>query len=80
MAVLTITLQGACGGGGHLALGVALDAGPVRIVRLTAAEVRNALDDEGKDQLIAGLLRLYSVGKTKSQVRTGLQAGLAVTI
>ena len=80
MQTLTITLQGACAGGGHLDLGVSLNAGQVRTIHLTADEIKHALDDGGRDQLVAGLLRLYAVGKTRAQIRDGLQAGLEVAI
>ena len=80
MATLAITLQGVCGGGGHLDIGVSVNAGSTRTIHVTADEIRSALDDEGREQMVASILKLYSIGKTKAQTRAGLLAGLTVVI
>jgi len=80
MATLTITLESACGGGGHLDIGVRLDGGAKRIIALTRDDIETALDQEGRDAAVAALLKLYAVGKTRAQVRNALIAGVEVAI
>lgn len=80
MAVLNITLEGACPSQGHIAVGVTVDAGPKRLFNLTVAEIQEPLREDDKEQVLAGILKLYALGKTKQQIRAGLQAGLEVVI
>lgn len=80
MTTLSITLTSACSGGGHLELAVRVNAGPVRTIRTTADQVMAALDEDGRDDLVAGILRIYGLGKTRAQVRAGLTTGIEVVI
>jgi hypothetical protein len=70
MASITITLTGACASQGHTELTITGDRSG--ILRSHVNEIFNQpLDNELLIQFVYMYIRIWSVGKTKAQIRTG---------
>lgn len=81
MAVsVNISLDSFCAGGGHATLNVAVDGGQVRKMAFDADELRGALTEAERDDLIALLVRAKLAGLTRVQARNTLQSGFTVTL
>lgn len=75
---LTLRITEVCAGGEHVTVTVTGDASMT--ARLSVAEIREPLSAEDKETFVRVLLRAYAQGKTKAQVKAGLQAGVVVTL
>lgn len=78
MASVTLTLTGACSGGGHLTLAMTGDVSGSEVYDVS--EIRDLVNSVGRVELASAILRLAQVGRTNAQLRTLLQAGITVTI
>jgi len=78
MPTITITASSPCAGGNHIVLSV---SGAVAFsVPVSVDDLREIPTEEAKRDAALALVRLYSQGKTKAQVRSGLLAGIVVTL
>lgn len=80
MTTLNITLNSICSGGGHMTLAVSVDGGAIKLINMDTESVILPVSADDVEIVLAGILKLYAKGKTKAQIRTGLTAGLVVTI
>ena len=61
-------------------LAVSIDGGVAKIIDTDTENVIKPISVEDTETVLAGILKLYSKGKTKAQIRSGLELGLVVTI
>ena len=61
-------------------LAVSVDGGAVRLVDMDTDRVAQPISEEDTETVLAAILKLYAKGKTRVQIRNGLQTGLVVTI
>lgn len=80
MATVAISFASACAGGGHLGLGVQVNAGAVQVVPYTVDEILTAEPSDLIHDFVLGVLRLHCAGMTRAQARAAIQAGFTVTI
>ena len=83
MTTIVIQLVDTCAGGGHFHLDATLDGGATKHFGVDIDEVdefRNGLTAEDYDTALGVILKMYSKGKTRLQVRNALLAGLSVQI
>jgi hypothetical protein len=78
MASVTLTLTEECSGGNHLTLTMTGAVSGSRVYDIT--EVQEIIDRVGREELAAAIIRLAKVGRTNSQLKAVLQAGITVTI
>jgi len=79
MASVTITLTESCPSQGHIRLGITGDR--TGTIRLHVDEIfQQSMDDDALMDFLKQYLKIWSLGKTKAQMRTQLLAGLTVTI
>ena len=80
MASITLTLTESCSSNNHVTLAVTGDrSGTIRNLHVDDV-LSQTLDNEALLDFLKTYLKIYSVGKTKVQVRNALAAGLTVTI
>lgn len=80
MATVSVSLNGACGGGGHLSLNVAVNGGVSQPIAYTADEILQAQPSDLVHDFVLAVLRLHCAGMTRPQARAAIQAGFTVTI
>lgn len=80
MTTLNISLNSICSGGGHMRLAVSVDGGATKMVNMDTANVVLPISADDVEVVLAGILKLYAKGKTKPQIRAGLDAGLVITL
>jgi hypothetical protein len=78
VTTLTLTASAPCSGGEHFRLNVTGDF--TRQFNLSVSDVIGPITDDQVQDAMLVLLRLYAKGKTRTQVRTGLAAGVVVTL
>ena len=79
MASITVTWVGACAANTHIQLAITGDK--TGEIRLHVDEVfQQPVDNEALIEFLKQYLKIWSIGKTKAQMRTQLLAGLTVTI
>jgi len=79
MASITITWASACASNTHIQLNITGDR--TGTIRLHVDEVfQQPVDNEALIEFLKQYLKIWSLGKTKAQMRTLLLAGLTVTI
>lgn len=80
MSTLTITLDRVCAGGDHMTLGLVLDGQAKRTAEVYRPDLLAPLTEVEIAAAMKVLVRLHARGKTNSQVRANLQAGVVVTV
>ena len=79
MASITITWAGACPSNTHIQLNITGDR--TGTIRLHVDEVfQQPIDNEALLDFLKQYLKIWTLGKTKAQMRTQLLAGLTITI
>ena len=79
MASVTLTLTESCASNQHITLEVTGDR--TGRLRLHVDEVfQQPVDNEALAEFLLTYLKIWSIGKTRAQMRTQLLAGLTVTI
>jgi hypothetical protein len=79
MASITVTLTGSCATNNHVALAVTGDK--TGTLRLHVDDVfQQPVDNEALINFLMQYLKIWSVGKTRAQMRTQLLAGVTITI
>ena len=79
MASITITLTNSCPSQGHVTLTITGDR--TGSIRMHVDEVyQQSLDNDALLDFLKQYLKIWTIGKTKAQMRTALLAGLTVTI
>lgn len=79
MATVTLSWVGVCAGGCHVTVDVSFNGGSAQRFTYDVDEFRASITQEKREEFILDLLRFVSVGKTRAEVRTALQAGVTVT-
>lgn len=80
MATVVITLESVCAGGGHANISVSVNGVNKGTFPVLADDVLSPLPDADVPTVLAALVKLRMIGRTKAQVRSDLQAGLTVTV
>lgn len=80
MATVLLTLESVCAGGGHAQINVKVNGNDKGAFPVFADDVLTQLPDEDVPIILAALIKLRMIGRTKAQVRNDLQAGLTVTV
>lgn len=80
MTTLNISLNHICSGGGHMRLAVSVDGGAVSLVDMDTDRVSSPFTAEDVETVLAVILKLYAKGKTRAQIKNGLQTGLVITL
>jgi len=80
MATVLLTLESVCAGGGHAQINVKVNGNDKGTFAVWADDVLSQLPDEDIPLVLAALIKLRTIGRTKAQVRNDLQAGLTVTV
>jgi len=79
MASITITLTESCPTQGHVRLEITGDR--TGTIRMHVDEIfQQSMDNEALIDFLTQYLKIWSLSKTKAQMRTQLLAGLTVTI
>jgi hypothetical protein len=79
MATVVLTLESVCAGGGHANISVTVNGVARGTFAVLADDVLSPLADEDVPIVLAALLKLGMIGRTKAQMRGVLQAGYQVT-
>ncbi len=77
MTTLTVTLTAICAGGDHLAF--TISGAKSLVIPMNASEFLNPITDEELAVYVRVIAQLCKVGKTVTQTKTALQAGITVT-
>ena len=80
MATVLLTIESVCAGGGHANINVKVNGNDKGTFGLYADDVLAPLPDAEVQSVLAALIKLRMIGRTKAQVRSDLQAGLTVTV
>ena len=80
MATVRLTLESVCAGGGHAQIRAAVNGIDKGVFPVLADDILAPLPDEDVSIVLAALIKLRMIGRTKVQVRNELQAGLTVTV
>lgn len=80
MTTLNVQLTHICSGGGHLTFTALVDGGESRIVNTDVETITGQITEQDMETFIKVMVKLYKKGRTVNQVKTGLQAGLGVTL
>ena len=78
MATITLVGSNLCSAGNHFDLTVTGDY--THETRISVKEVQEPITEEEKEAFLKVLLRVKSVGATKTQIRNALAAGVDITI
>ena len=78
MANVVLTMTGLCAGGDHATIGVTVAGQDAGSYNYTVADIRTALTADERETIIRGLLKIYAIGRTLNQMKTGLQSGATV--
>ena len=76
MATLTTTMTGACAGGSHLHM--SLTGAKTASIRLDAEDLKSEITEDDLTAFVKVLCRLCKSGKTMTQAKAALQAGITV--
>lgn len=77
---VTISLDSACAGGGHVTLSVVVDGGASIKRAFDGDELRGDLTNQDKEDLVRLLTKAKLAGLTRIQARNTLQTGFTVTL
>lgn len=77
---LTLTLVNVCSGGNHLQISAKVNNGEVRVFDYTVDELMDPLPEETIKNTVLGILKLYSGGKTGTELKSFLQSGIILSI
>lgn len=80
MTTLTLKALSVCSGGNHAEVQISVNGTPRATVKVTADEIAAAPANDELQAAVDVLLRAYSIGRTKSQVKTALMAGIDITL
>lgn len=80
MATIVLTLASVCAGGGHANISVTVNGVNKGSFAVATDDVLSPLPDADVPIVLAALVKLRMIGRTKAQVRNDLLAGLTVTV